>query len=103
MTINDEIIAIANQLANNGQKPSVALIKTKLSAPTPLPQIISVLKNWVHQPNLTLIEHKATDDITPPITKNDEISLAIQAAIAPLQQEIKALRAAIEVLSKKLT
>ena len=51
MTISDEISIIANQLANQGRTPTVALIKGKLSQPTPLPRIISVLKSWQHEPD----------------------------------------------------
>lgn len=51
MTINDEILALANQIANNGQKPTVALIKGKLTKTVSLPTIISTLKNWQHEPD----------------------------------------------------
>lgn len=51
MTINDEILILANQLANKGSKPTVALIKSKLSTKVPLPVIISALKTWQHEPS----------------------------------------------------
>jgi hypothetical protein len=51
MNSTEEILVIANELANEGKKPSVALIKTRLTQTIPLPTIISVLKNWQHQPN----------------------------------------------------
>jgi len=102
MTINDEIIAIANQIANNGQKPSVALIKTKLSTPASLPIIISVLKSWTHEPTLIQVDNKKPDKNTVSFNKNDDISLIIQTALEPLYQEIKALKSTIEILSKKL-
>jgi len=102
MTINDEIIAIANQIANNGKKPSVALIKTKLSTPTSLPTIISALKSWTHEPTLIQVDNKPSDKITASPKSNDDISLIIQTALEPLYQEIRALKDTIEILSKKL-
>lgn len=51
MTINDEILILANQIANSGRKPTVALIKTKLKQKLPLPVIISTLKSWQHDPS----------------------------------------------------
>lgn len=51
MTKNDEILILANQIANNGKKPTVAAIKAKLSTPVPLPELISTLKTWQHDPS----------------------------------------------------
>lgn len=61
MTITDEILICANQLANDGNKPTVALVKAKLSQKVPLATLISTLKNWQHQP-----------DFSSPIIKADE-------------------------------
>jgi hypothetical protein len=44
MTIIDEISICANQLANAGKKPTVALVKAKLRQAVPLPTLISTLK-----------------------------------------------------------
>jgi len=51
MTIIDEILISANQLANAGKKPTVALVKAKLSQRAPLVTIITALKSWQHQPD----------------------------------------------------
>ncbi len=51
MTIIDEILICANQLANAGTKPTVALVKAKLSQGAPLATLITTLKNWQHQPD----------------------------------------------------
>ena len=55
MTINDEILTLANQIANRGHKPTVALVKTKLKQKVPLPLIISTLKTWQHDPDYTSV------------------------------------------------
>jgi len=45
MSVSDEILIIANKIANQGKKPSIALIKTKLSTSVPLPFDYIDLKN----------------------------------------------------------
>ncbi|MEY8216493.1 MAG: hypothetical protein RPR97_18665 [Colwellia sp.] len=55
MTINDEILVLANQLANKGKKPTIALIKAKLTKNIPLPTIISTLKAWQHDPSYIVL------------------------------------------------
>jgi hypothetical protein len=101
MTITDEIIIIANQLANQGKKPTVALVKTKLRKSAPLPTIISVLKNWKHDPKLIELsiesnaaetEKKHSSSIT------SEIDKAIKDALKPIQAELIELRALVNKL-----
>ena len=101
MTINDEILAIANQLANQSKKPSVALIKAKVSKPVPLPQIISVLKTWQHDPNFTELTTSKMIENTEKPSNNDELSLLINQAIHPLKEEIKALKQLVQQLIEK--
>jgi cell fate (sporulation/competence/biofilm development) regulator YmcA (YheA/YmcA/DUF963 family) len=100
MTISDEISIIANKLANEGKVPSVALIKSQLNQTIPLPQIISALKNWHHEPNF--IHAQDQEITTKPSTEvkpnNTEISLLIVNALAPLQQEITELKQQLKQL-----
>jgi hypothetical protein len=101
MTINDEILAIANQLANQGKKPTVALIKTKIAKQVPLPQIISVLKTWQHDPEFIEIT-SSNELIANKITSSDnEISTLINQEIQPLKDEIQALKLLIKQLIDK--
>lgn len=94
MTIHDEILIIANKLANQGKKPSVALIKTKLSKPTPLPIIIQTLKSWQHDPEFISI----TQNVLPKVQKtiktseSDDISLKIEQALLPIKTELDEIK-----------
>jgi len=97
MTEIEEILTAANNLADQGKKPTIALIKAKLSHAMPLITIISVLKTWQHQPNYQAqsVEHKV-DNKPPtneaPLTK-EEIELMINKALAPIQNELSQLKA----------
>ncbi len=101
MTINDEIFAIANQLANQDKKPSVALIKTKLTEKVPLPQIISALKVWQYDPSFTEIAKKEKRKEKETTEKERDISIQIKEAVEPLKQEIKELKAMVQQLIKQ--
>lgn len=101
MTIKDEIIAIANQLANQGKKPTVALIKNKLSGPTSLPTVISTLKSWQHEPERTAIPQC----IQAPASSSDDMTLTksqVMELITPMQAEIKQLKALVIQLQQDI-
>ena len=70
MTINDEILILANQIANKGSKPAVALIKAKLKKKVPLPVIISTLKTWQHEPSFIALpdENKGLLEVSVTVT-----------------------------------
>lgn len=85
----------ANQLAREGKKPSVALIKSRLKQPASMRDIIETLKVWRFDPDskpeaetaAVTVTHKSTD---------------IAAAIAPLQQEIQQLQQEVQALKTEL-
>jgi len=103
MTITDEIIIIANRLANQGKKPSVALVKTKLGKPAPLPTIISVLRNWTHDTKLVDLPIETEDNLAkekPSTSISPEIREAIEQALQPMKAELAELKALVLNLSK---
>ncbi|WP_448567502.1 hypothetical protein [Thalassotalea ganghwensis] len=106
MTISEEILCIANQLANQGKKPTVALIKPKLSQPVPLPSIVSALKTWTHQPERTAISPlNKLANISASNNNNDmtqDINDAIERALQPLKAQITALEKEVTELKQKL-
>tara|TARA_R110001583_G_scaffold2068_5_gene15259 strand:- start:3063 stop:3386 length:324 start_codon:yes stop_codon:yes gene_type:complete len=95
MTINDEILILANQLANAGYKPTVAMIKTKLNKKVPLPVIISTLRIWQHDPSFISKQEQQQHDIT------EETNIAVETnnfrqnlndELAQIKQEIIELK-----------
>ncbi len=96
MNINEEILVIANKLADEGKKPTVALIKTQLSKPVPLPTIISILKTWQHQPNYSakksVSTHLESNDNDKIILSTAQFKELLQQAIQPLEEELKAIK-----------
>jgi hypothetical protein len=104
MTINDEITIIANQLANQGKKPSVALVKTRLGSRTPLPTIISALKNWTHDPEFIESKNKAeqkSQNNTAPSEVSPAVNKAIKQALLPIEVELAEIKALLFKLQNK--
>jgi len=108
MTIIDEILVCANQLANEGKKPTVALIKAKLAKPAPLPSIISTLKTWQHDPEFIAVTREEDIELNsesnPP--SSEEVKLIIQQTLndelAEMKRELNDLKELIKQLSKRL-
>ena len=115
MTIIDEILTCANQLANAGKKPTVALVKGKLSQTVPLATLITTLKNWQHQPDfITPINDKkqqvnqalSTNDtsaLIDSLLKNGAIKKMIQQSLAQELTEMKNDLAEVKILIINLT
>ena len=115
MTIIDENLTCANQLANAGKKPTVALVKGKLSQTVPLATLITTLKNWQHQPDfITPINDKkqqvnqalSTNDTSALIDyllKNGAIKKMIQQSLAQELTEMKNDLAEVKILILNLT
>ncbi len=104
MTISDEILILANQLANQGKKPTVALIKGKLRQSVPLPVLINTLKQWQHDPDFTQLNNVTAETQTIAEknqlsqTVSNEIERAVNQALQPLKAELLALKKQIAQL-----
>lgn len=103
----DRIILIAQQIAKEGKTPNTALIKARLPKNVPLPSIIAGLKQWQENPNK---EIASITEYTPkqiPSTNSFDalldatITEKINAIIAPLNDEIKQLKADLKALKEK--
>lgn len=113
MTITDEILIAANKLANAGKKPTVALIKAKLSRSAPLPLLISTLKGWQHQPDFIAAtstqdntNSQSSDKTNSDLRENDAVKALIQQTLAEelkqMKTELSDIKELIKELSKQL-
>ncbi|NQY62651.1 MAG: hypothetical protein HRT38_02820 [Alteromonadaceae bacterium] len=100
MSISDEIFIIANQLANQGKQPSVALVKAKLSHSVPLPKIVGVLKSWQHDPSYISLDKKLEKE--KPVEKSSanypELEQMIEKALIPVHQELSEIKSLLNKL-----
>lgn len=119
MTNFEKITIAANQLANDGKKPTVALIKAKMSDPVSLPQIVSTLKSWHHEPgNCTLFTHqipesnneKKENEIKGIMITQEQLDQSVNKAveqvfektITPLKKELAEIKALLTNMNKKV-
>lgn len=102
MTINDEITILANQIANKGKKPTVALIKTKIKTKVPLPIIISVLKTWQHEPSfISLPTEKPIildEENDSSLINKESFERILHNELAGIKEEIRELKIQVNAL-----
>ena len=101
------IVDAANQLALEGKKPSMALIKSRLVQPATMRDIIETLKKWRFDPN-AIVPPKNTPtttstDVADPTAVLIATAIAsVREEIAPLRQEMNELKSEIAALKKAL-
>jgi hypothetical protein len=100
MTIIEQILTVANKLADQGKKPTVALVKTRLSQPVPLPTIISVLKTFQHQPDYSpsvQVDKKTLVQTDEQITlSKQELIQLINQALDPIKKELNEIKSLLK-------
>jgi hypothetical protein len=115
MTIFDEILISANQLANEGTKPTVALIKGKLSQRVPLPTIIQTLKSWQHDPlfiklpvnEISPIDIATGNTLQVNVSDLDEkiklsVNQALEQELSDIKEELNSMKQLIKTLTEQL-
>ena len=97
----EQVLAAAKSIANNGHKPSLALIKSRLGNSVPMPLLIQGLQQfkalpkseWQHLPELEAIPPKTTDEQSN--SPND--------VLAHLNQQIIMMQQHINKLTQRVT
>lgn len=92
------VIQACQQLVKQGKTPSVALIKTRLSKPAPLPVIITGLKQFQANPNAATECKETSQTDSAQETSNAEML----AQISKLVERISQLESKVEKLTFKV-
>lgn len=101
------IVDAANRVALEGKQPSVALIKSQLTEPAGLREIIETLKTWQFDPHTKAAEKQPATVITATETETTATLIAtaiaaVREEFAPLHQEVAELKAEIATLKQAL-
>ena len=106
----ETVIQIAKQLHAEGKQPSVALVKARLPAPCPMPDVISGLQRWCQQsspaasqadePAAANPEAQRPQQPTDTPASAAEVQL-LRNEVASLREEIVMLRRSIRLLSEQ--
>jgi hypothetical protein len=119
MTIIDEILICANQLANAGKKPTIALVKAKLSQRVPLTTLITALKSWQHQPDFIAPINNDVPKINDDTSTKDTAALleslledgsikkviqqSLESELMLIKRELSEMKLLIDDLTNKLS
>ena len=99
MTPSEEILTIANKIANTGKLPSVALVKGRLTKTVPLPIIISILKAWQHEPEYTtVVTNESVENKKNRQVEEANIEALIEIALIPIKQELAEIKLQLSTL-----
>lgn len=101
----DEIFRIANQLAANGQTPSTALVKARLSQPVPMATLITAIQRWKQNPEaykaLGFPGQHEPADATQPQEETAATQLEmLQRQVDQLQQQVTMLARRVSLLEQ---
>lgn len=86
--LKHELEAIFSQLQQQGKEPSVALVKSRLSTPLPMPALIAAIKSW-----------KQTQQV-PKLDNQQQANISDQQRITQLEQQVALLLKRIEQLEQ---
>ncbi|MGR5235625.1 hypothetical protein [Vibrio alfacsensis] len=85
--VTKELEAVMDQLQQQGKQPTVALVKTRLKTPVPMPALIAAIKSWKSASRIPKVEVAVQ---TP--SEDDRIT-ALEKTVAKLVVRIEELEA----------
>ena len=107
----ETVMQIARQLHAEGKQPSVALIKARLPAPCPMPDVITGIQRWRQQaaasqpadspldPQISIQPTSPEPEITPASLQADVQQLRDE--VAQLREEVVMLRRGIRLMTER--
>ncbi len=83
--ITAELEAAIRSLVNQGKEPTVALVKTRMTTPAPIPAIIAAIKSWKSSSFIPKLEVTVND------TSKDKRIMDLEETVLDLTQRIDLL------------
>ena len=84
-TLTQELENVLTQLQQQGQVPTVATVKAKMSTPIPMPALISAIKQWKQTQSIPALKTPSK------VITDQERILALEHAVASLTERIEQL------------
>ncbi len=98
----ETVVQIARQLQAEGKQPSVALIKARLPAPCPMPDVIAGIQRWRQQSAPAHQAASAEQTTPPPATAQKTEPQSLQSEIQQLRDEVARLREEVVMLRRSV-
>ncbi|PKF80833.1 hypothetical protein CW749_03400 [Vibrio sp. vnigr-6D03] len=93
--ITAELEVAIQSLADQGKEPTVALVKTRMKTPAPMPAIIAAIKSWKSSSHIPKVEVGVSEP-----SSNERVAL-LEAQIAAFSKQIEDLNKRIEKLENQ--
>ncbi|WP_394247974.1 hypothetical protein [Vibrio profundi] len=87
--VSEELESVMKSLQSQGKEPTVALVKSRMGTPVPMPALIAAIRSWKNANKVPKIEVADNTQESP-----DKIT--------QLEQQIEALSARVNMLEAKL-
>lgn len=88
--VTQELHRVLSAITEEGKEPSVALVKSRLSIPVPMPAIIILLKSWKSSHKVPKVEVASTEN-----------TLSAEERIAQLEKLVNDLSQRLAALERK--
>ncbi|TVO37564.1 hypothetical protein [Vibrio algivorus] len=88
--ITEELHRVLSAITEEGKEPSVALVKSRLSMPVPMPAIIATLKSW-----------KSSNKVPKVEIANNKNTLSAEERISQLEKQVQELTQRLIALEGK--
>ncbi|MFH0264704.1 hypothetical protein [Vibrio rumoiensis] len=88
--VTQELHRVLSAITEEGKEPSVALVKSRLSIPVPMPAIIATLKSWKSSHKVPKVEVASTEN-----------TLSTEERIAQLEKLVNDLSQRLAALERK--
>ena len=100
----ETVMQIARQLQAEGKQPSVALVKARVPAPCPMPDVISGLQRWRQQssPAASQAGEQVAASQEVPLPQQPSDTPASAADVQQLRNEVASLREEIVMLRRSI-
>ncbi len=100
----ETVMQIARQLQAEGKQPSVALVKARLPAPCPMPDVISGLQRWRQQssPAADQADEQAPASQAEQTPQQPIDTPASAAELQQLRNEVASLREEVVMLRRSI-
>ncbi|MCF7354298.1 hypothetical protein [Vibrio sp. CK2-1] len=88
--VTQELHRVLSAITEEGKQPSVALVKSRLSMPVPMPAIIATLKSW-----------KSSNKVPKVEIASEKTALSAEERIAQLEKQVQELTQRLIALEGK--
>lgn len=87
--VSEELESVMKSLQSQGKEPTVALVKSRMGTPVPMPALIAAIRSWKNANKVPKIEvADNTQDSPDKITQLEQQIEALTARVSALEAQL---------------